>query len=363
MLADWARYDLYMTKIPQEVEATDVEWKIVLKSLMNSESISFEIAYSAMAEILSGSVDDIVTSSFLTALRAKGESIDEMRGLARAMVDSSTRVKVEGVVLDTCGTGGDQKHSVNVSTMTAVVVASAGVKVAKHGNRAASSLSGSADVLETLGVRIDLDAEGVERCIRESNIGFCLAPKFNSAMAHVSKVRRTLAVPTTFNFLGPLINPARASRQVVGVFEPTMLSSMAEVLADLGSFHALLAHSKDGYDELSTTSANFVVEVKREEEEIIYEEYILDGVDFGLPRASGDDLRGGTAKYNASVFIDLLEGKKGPVRDIVLLNVGAGLYVSSAVANIKEGIEMGASLIDSSKALATLEKFILVSQQ
>ncbi|MDA8196193.1 MAG: anthranilate phosphoribosyltransferase [Actinomycetota bacterium] len=352
-----------MTKIAQEVVTSDVEWKAVLKTLMNSESISFEVAYSAMAEILSGSVDDIVTSSFLTALRAKGESIDEMRGLARAMVDSSTRVSIDGVVLDTCGTGGDQKHSVNVSTMTAVVVASAGVKVAKHGNRAASSLSGSADVLETLGVKIDLDANGVERCIRETNIGFCLAPKFNSAMANVSKVRRTLAVPTTFNFLGPLINPARASRQVVGVFEPTMLSSMAEVLADLGSDHALLAHSKDGYDELSTTSPNFVVEVKRDGDEVFYEEYILDGVDYGLERASSDDLKGGTAKYNASVFIDLLEGKKGAVREIVLLNVGAGLYVSSVVGSIKEGIEAGAELIDSSKALATLERFIAVSNQ
>ncbi len=352
-----------MTKIPQEVDTENVEWKSVLKALMNSDNLSFEVACLAMAEILSGDVDDIVTSSFLTALRAKGESIDEMRGLARAMVDSSTRVNVDGIVLDTCGTGGDQKHSVNVSTMTAVVIAAAGVKVAKHGNRAASSLSGSADVLETLGVKIDLDAAGVERCINEANIGFCLAPKFNAAMAHVSKVRRTLAVPTTFNFLGPLINPARASRQVVGVFDPTMLSSMAEVLADLGSEHALLAHSKDGYDELSTTSANFVVEVRREEEEVVFEEYILDGVDFGLPRANGEDLMGGTATYNASVFIDLLEGKRGPVRDIVLLNVGAGLYVSSAVKCIKEGIEMGVSLIDSSKALATLEKFVSVSQQ
>lgn len=329
---------------------------------MAGQSLTYEESYSAMISLLDGELSPIIASAFLVAIRAKGETVQEMTAMANAMVDEAVMLDYPHDLIDTCGTGGDQKHTVNISTMAAIVVAASGIKVAKHGNRAASSLSGSADVLEALGVRIDLGPTQVRRCLDETNIGFCLAPRYHPAMANVVPVRRGLGVPTSFNFLGPLVNPAKAKRQVVGVFNGSMLKTMAEVLSKLGSEHALVAHSYDGYDELSTTSPNYVVELTRDgDSSAIFDEYVLDAMDFGLRRCDPKELLGGDASYNASILLECLDGKQGAVRDIVVLNSGAGIYVGGGARSIADGIEMAREVIDSGRAKRTLEGFIATS--
>ena len=344
--------------------ATRPEWPRILKSLIDRRSLEFDVAYSAMSEMLSGETPAPVTAGFLVALRAKGETAEEMAGLASAMIDFSTPVPYQGDLVDTCGTGGDQKHSVNFSTMAALVVAAAGSKVCKHGNRAASSMSGSADVLEHLGVKIDLGAPEVLACIDETNIGFCLAPRFHSAMRHVIPVRRALGVPTAFNFLGPLVNPARANRQLVGVFEPKMARTIAEVLAQLGSEHALVAYSADGFDELSTTSVNTVIELRRgASNSVNFEEYKLDPRDFGFRLSDPQDLLGGDPARNGEVLRSVLGGATGPVRDVVLFNAGAAMYLAGRAADIAAGIALAEEILDAGLALDTLSALIEVSNR
>lgn len=341
---------------------TDVQWPVLLQKVISRDALTFDEAYSAMSSLLANEVSPTLAAGFLVAMRTKVESVDEMAGMATSMVHFARSVDFDGDLLDTCGTGGDQKHTVNISTMAALVAASAGIKVAKHGNRAASSKAGSADVLEYLGVKIDLEPHGVVRCIERANMGFCMAPVFHEAMAFVAPIRRALGVPTVFNFLGPLVNPARAKFQIVGVFDPSMLKTMAEVLGRLGSKHALIVHSHDGYDELSTTSVNTVIELRRGDDGTVsLEEYILDPKQFGLERANPADLVGGDAKRNAEVLIDVLSGALGPVRDIVLLNSAAALYVSGGAETIDAGIEMSRVLIDSGVVSQTLSDLIEVS--
>jgi anthranilate phosphoribosyltransferase len=293
---------------------------------------------------------------FLMALRTKGETVDEVDGLATVMLEMANPVRAPEPVIDTCGTGGDRAGTFNISTVAAIVVAGAGVPVAKHGNRAASSHCGSADVLEALGVKIDLDAAGVERCLAEAQIAFMFAPAFHPAMGHASPVRRELRVPTVFNFLGPLTNPARPYAQVIGVSDERMLPLMAEVLARRG-VRAKLFRGEDGLDELTTTGLSTVYEVK----DGAVRESHLDPSTLGLARARPGDLASGDAGAGAAIARNVLDGELGPRRDVVLLNAGAALVVAGFAEDLLEGMATAARAIDEGDAAATLARWIEVS--
>jgi anthranilate phosphoribosyltransferase len=293
---------------------------------------------------------------FLMALRTKGETVDELDGLARTVLEFAHPVSTPVPVLDTCGTGGDRSGTFNISTLSAIVVAGAGVPVAKHGNRAASSHCGSADLLEALGVKIDLDAAGVEGCLAEAGIGFMFAPVFHPAFRHAGPVRGELRVPTSFNFLGPLTNPARPIAQVVGVSDERMLPLMAEVLARRG-IRAKLFRGEDGLDELTTTAASMVLDVRDGE----VRESRLDPSTHGIAHSTPDDLRGGDAPESARIARAVLGGEAGPRRDVVLLNAGAALEVAGLAPDLAAGMALAAASIDDGKAAATLERWIAVS--
>lgn len=332
-------------------------WPRVLSRLSSGASLSAEEAAAAMRSIMAGEATPGQIGGFLMALRTKGETADEIEGLVRTMLEFATPVTPPGPVVDVVGTGGDRSGTFNISTVAAVVAAGAGVRVAKHGNRAASSRCGSADVLEALGVRIDLGPAGVGRCLAEVGIAFLFAPRFHPSMAHAGPVRRELRVPTVFNFLGPLCNPARPAAQAVGVSDARMLPLMAEVLARRG-VRAKLFRGEDGLDELTTTGASTVHDVREGEVRVTQ----LDPVDLGLPRASLEDLRGGDAEEGARLARRVLEGESGPRRDVVLLNAAAALEVAGAAPSLAEGLELAARSIDSGAALATLERWIEVSR-
>lgn len=332
-------------------------WPRVLSRLCSGASLSTEEAAAAMRSIMAGEATPGQIGGFLMALRTKGETADEIEGLVRTMLEFATPVTPPSPVVDVVGTGGDRSGTFNISTVAAVVAAGAGVRVAKHGNRAASSRCGSADVLEALGVRIDLGPAGVGRCLAEVGIAFLFAPRFHPSMAHAGPVRRELRVPTVFNFLGPLCNPARPAAQAVGVSDARMLPLMAEVLARRG-VRAKLFRGEDGLDELTTTGASTVHDVREGEVRVTQ----LDPVDLGLPRASLEDLRGGDAEEGARLARRVLEGESGPRRDVVLLNAAAALEVAGAAPSLAEGLELAARSIDSGAALATLERWIEVSR-
>jgi anthranilate phosphoribosyltransferase len=262
-----------------------------------------------------------------------------------------------GPIIDTCGTGGDRSHTFNISTTAALVVAGAGVRVAKHGNRAASSKCGSADVLEHLGVVIDLDAEGVARCIDEVGIGFCFAQKFHPALRFAGPMRSQIGVPTTFNFLGPLANPARVRRQMVGVGDPAMAHRVAAALLELGSIRAMVFFGHDGLDELTTVDSSTVLTVDGG----TVHQQILDPTELGLARATPEDLRGGDAARNADILRAVLAGETGPCRDVVLLNVASALQVAGIAGSWAAGIDAAAAAIDDGRAAAVLEQWIAVS--
>src|SRR5688572_16471701 len=331
-------------------------WPRTLQRLVSHEALSAEEAAAAMRAIMSGDVTPGQVGGFLMALRTKGETVDELDGLARTALEFANPVSPPAPVLDTCGTGGDRSGTFNISTLSAIVVAGAGVPVAKHGNRAASGLCGSADVLEELGVPIDLDAAGVERCLAEAGIGFMFAPVFHPAWGHAAPVRRELRVPTSFNFLGPLTNPARPAAQVVGVSDERMLPLMAEVLARRGT-RAKLFRGEDGLDELTTTGASMVLDVREGE----VRESRLDPTVYGIERSAADELRGGDPAEAARVARAVLDGEPGPRRDVVLLNAGAALEVAGAVADLGAGVAMAAASIDDGKAAATLERWVSVA--
>jgi anthranilate phosphoribosyltransferase len=292
------------------------------------------------------------------ALRTKGETVDEIEGLARTMLAFANVVRPPAPVIDTCGTGGDRSGTFNISTIAAIVVAGAGIPVAKHGNRAASSRCGSADLLEALGVRIDLDPAGVERCLGEAGIAFMFAPVFHPSMRHAGPVRGELRVPTVFNFLGPLTNPARPYAQVVGVSDPRMVPLMAEVLARRG-VRATLFRGSDGLDELTTTGPSTVYEVAEGE----VRESAFAPADVGLPTASADDLHGGDVGDAVAIARTVLDGAPGPRRDVVLVNAAAALSVAGAAGSLAEGIELAARSIDSGDAAATLERWVVASRR
>jgi len=331
-------------------------WPTTLLRLSAHEDLSTDEAAAAMGAIMSGDASAAQIGAFLLALRTKGESAEEVEGLARAMLAFATPVEPPAPAIDVVGTGGDRSGTFNISTVSAIVVAGAGVPVAKHGNRAASSHCGSADVLEALGIAIDLDASGVERCLHHAGIAFLFAPRFHPAMGHAGPVRRELRVPTVFNFLGPLTNPARPFAQAVGCSDPRMLPLMAHVLARRG-VRAVLFRGEDGLDELTTTGASTVYEVR----DGTVRELRLDPAELGLARAGVDDLAGGDPEASARIARDILAGAPGARRDVVLLNAGAALEVAGAAASLADGIETAASALDSGAAAATLDRWVRVS--
>jgi anthranilate phosphoribosyltransferase len=332
-------------------------WPHALSKVAANEALSADEAAEAMRQVMAGEATPSQLGGLLMALRTKGETVDEIDGFARTLLEFANPVVPPSPVIDTCGTGGDRSGTFNISTIAAIVVSGAGVPVAKHGNRAASSNCGSADLLEELGVRIDLDATGVERCLAEAGIAFMFAPVFHPAMGHAAPVRRELRVPTVFNFLGPLTNPARPFAQVVGVSDPRMLPLMAEVIARRG-VRAKLFRGADGLDELTTTGPSTVYEVVGGE----VDETTLDPDDVGLSRASTEDLRGGDAAASASIARAVLESKPGPRRDVVLLNAAAALEVAGRASGLADGVEMAARSIDSGDAAATLERWVAASR-
>jgi anthranilate phosphoribosyltransferase len=331
-------------------------WPRTLHRLASNEALSADEAADAMRAIMSGDVTPAQVGGFLMALRTKGETADELDGLARTALEFAHPVSTPAPALDTCGTGGDRSGTFNISTVSAIVAAGAGVPVAKHGNRAASGLCGSADLLEALGVTIDLEAAGVERCLGEAGIGFMFAPVFHPAFGHAAPVRRELRVPTSFNFLGPLTNPARPAAQVVGVSDERMLPLLAQVLARRGT-RAKLFRGEDGLDELSTTGPSRVLDVR--DGEVL--ESTLDPAAHGIARASLEDLAGGDAAESARIARAILDGDPGAKRDVVLLNAGAALEVAGVVTDLDEGIALAAASIDDGKAAATLERWVAVS--
>lgn len=336
-------------------------WPAVLNTLVAHDDIDREHAAAAMAAILAGDATPAQLAGFVVALRMKGETVDELSGLLDAMLEVAVRVPLAEDLrlqaVDVVGTGGDRSHSINVSTLAALVVAGAGVAVCKHGNRAASSRCGAADLLEALGVTIDLGPAGVARCVQEAGIGFCLAPRFHPALRHAGPPRRELGVPTAFNMLGPLANPARVVRQVVGVADPAAAERMLRVLADHGAQHVVIVHGADGLDELTTTGPSTVHELRDGEASTV----TIDPVELGLPTADPEQLRGGAPADNAAFARGVLGGQRGPHRDIVVLNAAAGLYVGGRVPTLAKGIEVAGDVIDAGDADAALDRLVQVS--
>lgn len=336
---------------------TPFPWGHTITSLLQGRDLSESEAGAAMTEIMEGAATPAQIAGFVVALRAKGETTDEVAGLVRTMRALSQHVAVSGDVLDTCGTGGDRSGTFNVSTAAAIVCAGAGAKVAKHGNRAASSRCGSADVLEALGVKIDLPPDGVATCIEGAGIGFCFAPIFHPAMRHAATPRRELGVATIFNFLGPLTNPAGARFQALGVSDAKMLPKMVDALDRLGSKHVVAFQGHEGLDELSTSGPSRVLELVDGRTR----EWTLDPGDLGFASADLSELAGGSAEENAALVRDVLSGRSGPRRDIVVLNAAAGLLAVGIAANIEEGAALSAEAIDSGAAQRALEQLVAVS--
>jgi anthranilate phosphoribosyltransferase len=332
-------------------------WAHAITTLLSGHDLDGEQTAAAMTEIMDGAATPAQIAGFVIALRAKGETVDEVVGLVTTMRAFSTKISVAGPVLDTCGTGGDRTGTFNVSTAAALVCAGAGAKVAKHGNRAASSRCGSADVLEALGVKIDLPPDAVAACIEEAGIGFCFAPVFHPAMRHTAVPRRELGVATIFNFLGPLTNPAGATRQALGVADPRMVDIMVETLGRLGSERVIAFHGSGGLDELSTAGPSYVVELNNG----AITRWTIDPADHDLAPAPIEALAGGSADDNAAEIRSVLGGTTGPKRDVVLLNAAAGLVAAGLSADVAAGMTAAREAVDSGRATAALERLISVS--
>lgn len=337
------------------------DWPTVLSELLDGTDLSAGIAGSVMTSILRGDATASQIAAFLIALRAKGETSDELGGLLEAALQEATFVPLTEEerrrCIDIVGTGGDGSHSINVSTMAALVTAGAGAPVCKHGNRSASSKCGTADVLELLGVAIEQSADGVAACVREAGIGFCFAPMFHPAFRFAGPPRREMGVPTAFNLLGPMANPGRVKRQLIGVADPRFAEPMVRALRGQGLDCAWVAHG-DGLDELSTTGVSHVLALAGEE----IRAFSVDPSDFDLAPATADDLRGGAPEENALAIRRVLAGERGAHRDIVVLNAGAGLVVAGLAGDVGEGIERAAASIDDGHAQASLDALIRVSQ-
>ena len=330
-----------------------------INTVVSGQSLTMEEASSVMREIMEGEATPAQLGAFLTALALKGETTREIAGMARVMREMALRVDVDGELVDTVGTGGDGKNTFNISTATAFIAAGAGLKVAKHGNRAASGSCGSADVLEALGVQIELSPEAVARCINEVGVGFMFAPAFHPAMRHAGPVRREIGIRTVFNILGPLTNPAGAQTQLLGVAFPELGGIMAEVLGLLGSHHAMIVHGAGGLDEISLSGDTSVWEVRGGQ----VEEWTLRVEDTGLPKTPIEAIRGGSKEENAATMRRLFQGEQGPVRNMELLNSAGVLMVGDKTETIRHGVEMSAGIIDSGAALAKLDQMVEVTQR
>jgi anthranilate phosphoribosyltransferase len=328
-----------------------------IDALASGHDLTADGAADVLAEIMAGNASEVETAAVLVALRTKGETVDEIVGLATTMrrLARPVRAGLDGLV-DTAGTGGG-RQTFNVSTTAALIAAGAGCAVAKHGNRSATGLSGSADVLEALGVRIDLDPDAVGRCIREAGFGFMFAPAHHGATRFVIPVRKELAVRTIFNFLGPLTNPAGATRQVIGVSDAGFLETIAGALARLGAERALVVSSTDGLDEMSTSGTTRIVEVGGGD----LRRYELAPEDVGLARGRFEDVAGGPPAHNADVARRILAGDPGPARDLAALNAGAAIYVGGRAESIESGVRAAEAALDSGAAAATLERLVALT--
>ena len=319
-------------------------------------------AVAAMTEIMDGEATPAQVAAFITALRMKGETVEEITGFVRVMREKSVKVRpMAADLLDTCGTGGDRLDTFNISTTATFVIVGAGVTVAKHGNRAASSSCGSADVLEALGVQLTLDAERVAQCIDKAGLGFMFAPTMHPAMKHAVGPRKEIGVRTVFNLLGPMTNPAGAKRQVIGVFSPVVTETMANVLNSLGTHRAMVFHGLAGLDEISTLGETIISELRNGE----VRTYSMQPADVGLDTASAADLAAGDGGVvdNATALLRVLDGEKSPRRDIVLLNAAAALVVADKAADLRHGIELAAKSIDTGAAMNALEQFKTTTQE
>jgi anthranilate phosphoribosyltransferase len=332
--------------------------KEAIGMLVSGHSLTMQQAAQVMEETMTGEVTPAQLGAFVTALRLKGETVDEIAGLARTMRAKAVPVTIAEPVVDTCGTGGDGSATFNISTAAAFVAAGGGLKVAKHGNRAMSSQCGSADVLEALGVRIDLDADQVRICLQEVGIGFMFAPVFHPAMKYAAAPRRELGIRTVFNILGPLTNPAGASAQVLGVADETLVEKLALVLQSLGCRHAMVVHGEDGLDEITPAGKTSACELK----DGGISSLTFGPEDLGLPRANPDSLRGGTIEENAAMLREVLAGAPGHQRDAVLMNAAAALVVGDRAPSLEQGVSLAGEVIDSGRALAKLEQLAELSQ-
>jgi anthranilate phosphoribosyltransferase len=333
--------------------------KELIQKAMSGQNLTEEDAFAGMGALMEGEATDAQIGAWLAALRMKGETVEEVTGFARAMRSRVVPVEAPPEVIDTCGTGGDRSGTFNISTAAALVAAGAGAKVAKHGNRSVSSQSGSADVLKALGVKIDAGPEVVAACIREAGIGFLFAPGHHPAMKHVIGARREMGVRTVFNILGPLTNPAGAKRQVMGVFDAAWLEPLAKVLGKLGAERAFLVHGEDGLDEISTTAPTSVSEWR----DGGVQSYTVTPEDVGLTRARPGDLAVSSAEESAQTVRDVLAGRKGPCRDIVVLNAACALAAGGLAEDLRAGVAPAEQAIDSGAAGKALESLVAASNR
>jgi len=330
--------------------------KIVISKIISNQDLTEKEAYDFMNGIMKGEATQAQIGGFLVGLRMKGETIDEITGCAKAMRDNAKKVNlISDYAIDTCGTGGDGGKTFNISTACAIIAAAGGVKVAKHGNRAVSSQSGSADVLTELGININIDPSAAARLIEEKGMAFLFAQSYHTAMKNAAAPRREIGTRTIFNILGPLTNPAFVRGQTLGIFSKDLTNPVAQVLGRLGSERALVVHGEDGLDEITTTTFTYVSELK----DGIVTDYKIYPEEFGIERALLKSISGGSAKENANTIISILKGEKGPQRDIVVLNAAAALYIGKNCATIKDGVSLAGELIDSGKALLKLEELRL----
>jgi len=334
-------------------------WPSVLGPLSAGTDLTRDQARAAMAEIMAGRAEAAQIAAFVVALRMKGETVDEMVGLVRAMYDAAVTVDVGETVVDTAGTGGDRSGTFNISTTAALIAAGAGAKVAKHGNRAASSQTGSADLMEALGVPIDLSPGDTVRLVREAGFGFFFAPRYHPAMRFAAPVRRQLGVPTVFNFLGPLANPARARRQALGVADSRMAERMVGVLGLLGSEYAFVFYGEDGLDEITLTGPSYIYRLRHGE--VTHAEFTPE--DFGVSRARREDLLGGDAVRNAAITRGILEGEQGPRRDAAVVNAAPAIVAAGLAEGFTGGVGAAQQAIDSGAAAAVLDRVIALGAE
>ena len=329
--------------------------KQILEQLLRKQNLNRDEAFNVMLSIMSGEYDNAQIAGFLIALRAKGETVDEITGFAQAMREKMVKVPLDSAAIDMCGTGGDALGTFNISTASTFVVAGAGVHVAKHGNRSMTSKSGSADVLQALGIAIDKSVEESTKDIEEIGLGFMFAPVYHPAMKHAIGSRKALATRTVFNILGPLCNPADVKAQAMGIFHPDLTEVQANVLKALGSTDVMVFHGRDGLDEISTTTTTKISQIQNGSEINTIE---FDAMELGLNRTTLNDLQGGEPNENAEIIRSIMNGDKGAKRDIVLLNAAAGIVVGGKTQNLKEGLVKAAEAVDSGAALNVLNQLV-----